>query len=682
MEGMDDIRATFFEECAELLGNAAELLGQLADGSAGDDTLHAIFRAVHSIKGGAGAFGFTRLVEFTHVAETLMDSLRNGRSAPTEEIISLLVRAIDSLGDLVAAEQAGTQLPSNFGAEIVAAMTQAANDGADSPIGQSAGSRAPSAAGAIQSPRQCIIGFAPQPQVFRNGNEPILILTQLARLGEADIQPDLSRLPNLDALDPEDSYLVWTIHLTTIAPEAELREVFEFVEDDCRLTLADAPPPAIAPSPPPAALPAGDATVGPPQAPPDPPPAAARAEKPNQAPSPQTRSIRVDIEKVDRLVNLVGELVITQAVLLEQSSGLSVDQHPDLLRGIEGLSQHARELQESVMAIRAQPVKSVFSRIPRLVRDLAAELGRDVRIIMTGENTEIDKTVIEQLGDPLTHMIRNAIDHGIEPPAERMAAGKPAQGTIHLSAEHRSGRIVIEISDDGRGINRDQVRRKAESKGLIPANANLSDDEITNLIFLPGFSTAEKISNVSGRGVGMDVVKRNVQAMGGRINLESRFGTGSRFTLSLPLTLAILDGMVVAIGRQTYIIPLSNIVENLRPRAGDIRPLVGYGEVLALRGDYISLVPLHGIFGIPGAVTNPCNGIVVIVEGDGGKRLALLVDELIGQQQVVVKSIEENYGSVEGIGGATILGNGRVALILDVSRLRCARPPPAQAQAA
>jgi len=323
-----------------------------------------------------------------------------------------------------------------------------------------------------------------------------------------------------------------------------------------------------------------------------------------------------------------------------------------------------------VMAIRAQPVKSVFARMPRLVREVSAQLGKQARLVTSGENTEIDKTVIEQLSDPLTHLIRNALDHGIENPERRQAKGKPAQGTVQLSAQHRSGRIVIEIRDDGNGIDRERVLAKAREKGLIADNASLGDEEIDNLIFLPGFSTAEAVSNISGRGVGMDVVKRNILALGGRIAIDSRPGAGSCFTLSLPLTLAVLDGMIVSVGRECYVVPLNNIIESLRPRTVDVHPVVGSGDVLAIRGEYAPLVYLHRVFSVPGAVAEPSKGIVVMVETEGGGKVGLVVDDLLGQQQVVVKSLETNYDPVDGIAAATILGNGRVALILDIARLR------------
>ncbi|MBF0372859.1 MAG: chemotaxis protein CheA, partial [Alphaproteobacteria bacterium] len=381
-------------------------------------------------------------------------------------------------------------------------------------------------------------------------------------------------------------------------------------------------------------------------------------------------SIRVDLDKVDRLVNMVGELVITQAMLKALVDQLPTEYATRVAREIEELSHHTRDLQDSVMAVRAQPVKTVFQRVPRLVRQLAAETGKQVRLVTAGENTEIDKTVIEQLGDPLTHMIRNAIDHGIESPEDRIAVGKQPEGTICLSAEHRGGRIVIRIDDDGRGINRERVVEKAIEKGLVAPGATLSDEEIDNLIFAPGFSTASTVSAISGRGVGMDVVKRNIQQLGGRVFIISKPGEGTTFMLTLPLTLAVLDGMIVSVGRETYVLPLANVIESLRPNEADIYRVVSGGEILLLRGEYVPLVPLYKLFHVRGGVDEPAGGVVVVVETEDSGKVGLLVDGLVGQQQVVIKSLEPNYDPVPGIAAATILGNGRVALILDVSSLR------------
>jgi two-component system chemotaxis sensor kinase CheA len=668
--GLDHFRKTYFEECAELLDAAYAHLADLGEQRGDAETLHAIFRAVHSIKGGGGAFGFGRLVAFAHQLETLLDRLRDGRVAATVDIAALLVRATDALSDLVEAARSGD--PAG-GVEREDALCQAlreAADGAPSPAPAELGPPATAvptlATGGATAAARYRIRFVPRAEMFQRANEPLLLVRELKRLGEVRVDADIGRLPDLAALEPEHAYLSWTIEIVTRASRADIEEVFEFVVDDCELgidVIACAPAgPAV-----PAAVDVAAAPTLPPAAEVAT-PAAGRATVAGAQPS-----IRVDVDKVDRVVNLVGELVINQAMLMQLSSGLPPDLCSGLSNGLETLSQQLRELQESVMAIRAQPVKSVFARMPRLVREVAAQLGKDVRLVVTGEATEIDKTVIEQLADPLTHLLRNALDHGIEPPDERESLGKPRQGTVHLSAEHRSGRIVIAVADDGRGIDRARVLAKAKARGIVAPGQVLGDEEIDDLIFLPSFSTAEAVSSISGRGVGMDVVKRNMQALGGRIAVQSRLGAGSLFTLSLPLTLAVLDGMVVAVGAETYIIPLTNIVESLRPAAADIHRMLGRGDVLAIRGDYVPLVHLHRRFAVPGAVTDPCQGIVVIVDGEGEGRVGLVADELVGQQQVVVKSLEANFGPVDGISAATILGTGRVALILDVSRLQDGR---------
>lgn len=659
---LEQFRKTYFEECAELLDALQANLDSLANGSGDDDTLHAIFRSVHSIKGGAGAFGFTALVAFSHVFESLLDAMREHKVPTTADVTQLLLRASDALGDIVNAARADQTLPADFASDILSAMQEVLLGASDEAGALPAQAEAAAPVIDVSGEQRYRIQFTPHSEMLQKANEPLLLVKQLRKLGGLTIEADLSRLPALDALDPEAACLGWTFVLETGAPQSAIHEVFEFVEDDCDLKIellggvardhVETPRQA--------------ASIGTAAA------VAAPANEPaaaTPAPTP-TQSIRVDVDKVDRLVNLVGELVITQAMLTEQGTLLPVDQYPAMLHGIEALAQSARELQESVMAIRAQPVKSVFARMPRVVRDLAATLHKEVRIVTSGEMTEIDKTVIEQLNDPLTHMIRNALDHGIEGPDERAAAGKPRQGTIHLSAAQRSGRIVIEVSDDGRGLNREKVLAKAQDRGLVAPGANLSDEEIDNLIFLPAFSTADVVSNISGRGVGMDVVKRNVQALGGRISVQSRFGHGSKFTLSLPLTLAVVDGMVVSVGKETFILPLTAIIESLRPQPNDIHPVVGRGDVLALRGEYLPLTYLHRCFSIDNAVKDPCKGIVIIVQRDGAGQIGIVVDELLGQQQVVVKSLEANYDAVDGISGATILGNGRVALILDVTHLR------------
>lgn len=709
MSGLDQFKKTYFEECAELLDAASGHLSRIAEGNHSSETLHAVFRAVHSIKGGAGAFGFTKLVSFSHELETVLDRLREGLVAPTHDLVATLQRGIDVLSDIVAAAEAGTEVAPHFGEDVIHALGEAAGASAPGhglaplPSQPPAGGKAAQDGGGNAGYR---IRFVPRTDMLQKANEPLLLVRQLKRLGRLDVEADLSRLPDLFTMQPEEAYLSWTFHLETSAPPSTVEEIFEFVVDDCELTIEPLAEPSDQDGPVPVRAEEigarnelvrhggerrpdaldGDMLLPDRRNSPEevlffgamiaraessaPASLASGGLAEERRPVAASHSIRVDLEKVDRLVNLVGELVITQAMVVQNLSMLPVEQFPALIRGVEELSQHARELQESVMAIRAQPVKSVFQRLPRLVREVAGELGKEVRLITSGENTEIDKTVIERLGDPLTHLIRNALDHGLESPAEREARGKPRQGTISVSAEQRSGRIVIEVIDDGRGINRDLVLAKAQEKGLVAAGAQLGDEEVYNLIFLPGFSTAETVSNISGRGVGMDVVKRNLQAMGGRITIDSRKGLGSRFVLSFPLTLAVLDGMVVGVGPETYILPLANIIESLRPRPQNVHRLVEGGDLLAIRGEYVPLAYLHRVFEVPDAIADPSKGIVILVETEGAGRLGIVVDELLGQQQVVVKSLEANYDSVPGIAGATILGNGRVALILDVIGIR------------
>jgi two-component system chemotaxis sensor kinase CheA len=646
----DHLKDTFFQESTELLDSAYAHLAALAEGQSDDETINAIFRAFHSIKGGGGAFGFDRMVRFAHVLETLLDLLRDGKIPMTRDLGALLVRATDTLSDLINADRTGESLAAGFEDTLLRALDAAA--GADTAAPRHTAAPVPEET-VMQTWR---IDIRPHPGLFANASEPLLLLRELGRIGRSTVTADLDRLPAFENLDPETAYLGWTIDLETDAPRARIEEVFEFVNDQCDLSIQ----------------PCGSAAEHPGPVPPAPAETAVQAvqTEARRPDMPQAaQSVRVDVEKVDRLVNLVGELVINQAMLVQMGALLPSDMCPGLINGLETLSQHLRELQDGVMAIRTQPVRSVFSRMPRLVRELSGQLGKEARLVITGEGTEIDKTVIEQLADPLTHLLRNAIDHGLEPPAERIALGKPPEGRIHLAAEHRSGRIVIEVSDDGRGINRERVLAKARSRGLAAEDAQFADEEIDNLIFHPGLSTSDTVSNVSGRGVGMDVVRRNIQALGGRITVQSRKGTGSRFLLSLPLTLAILDGMIVAVGRESYIVPLTNIVESLRPRRKDIHAVAGSGDVVAIRGEYVPLLYLARHFGVPAAEEDASRGIVVVVENESAGQVGLVVDELLGQQQVVVKSLEANYGYVEGVGGATILGNGRVALILDIASL-------------
>jgi two-component system chemotaxis sensor kinase CheA len=719
-------KATFFEECAELLADVEQHLADLEAGEFENETLHAIFRAVHSIKAGAGAFSFTRLVAFSHKFEYLLDELREGRLDVDTDLVEVLFRGFDVLSDLVGFAQNGEVAEDEYGQDALSRIEQLIEtSGEETPaVASSAVSPSPVApTGNTESQQQVAsssdkkhfrIEFTPREAMYRHANEPLLIIRELKDLGETQTTIDTSRLPSLQAMEAEDAYFSWVFDLWTKFGREEIDEVFEFVIDDCDLTIvtlddseevvevdvsrgadapegdgfgffvdeeeikagavsaapmvakADAPKTAANAAPQddnsnkPAALAADDSDV----------PARRATDKPAvTAGGVKAASIRVDVDRVDRLVNMVGELVITQSMLAQEVDSTQEQTTDRVSNGMEELSMHIRELQENVMSIRMQPVKSVFSRMPRIVRDVSKKLGKKIKLVTVGEDTEVDKTVIEELADPLTHMIRNSLDHGLETPEERVAAGKSEEGTIRLSAEHRGGRIIIEIVDDGRGINRERVFDLAVEKGVIAADAQLSDEEIDNLIFAPGFSTADEVTDLSGRGVGMDVVRRNIQSLGGRVSLQSYPGRGTRFQLTLPLTLAVLDGMIVGVANQKYVIPINSIIETVRPPKEDVDQLVDGAKVVRIRGEYIRIVPTAEIFGLKGGETDPSKGLVILVDTEGGRTVGLLVDELAGQQQVVIKSLETNYKAVDGIASATILGNGSVCLILDIDGL-------------
>ena len=647
MDGMEELRQTFFTECSELLTDMEERLLNLQEEVFDADALNAIFRCAHSIKGGAGAFGFDPIMQFTHMMEALLDEMRSGNMLPTRGSIDTLLRSKDIVVQMLAQAQQNLPIDASLGTAALAEL-KALGDGA----GEAA--PAPEADDEIHVPESTSaektwhIRFAPKPDMFASGNDPWHLLRALNRLGRMAATTDLSRLPQWLDFEPTHCYLAWDIRLETSESRETILDIFEFVQDLTELTLQCDTPEAEAPEPE-SAAPAHTPAEQPEAAPAAPKPAAAPAE-PAAAPaaSSAAATIRVDIEKVDKLVNMVGELVITEAMLRAQSRLAPLEQLPDLLRGLDELSHHTRELQEAVMAVRMQPVKSIFSRMPRIVRDTSAQLGKDVQLILVGENTEVDKTVIEQLGDPLTHMIRNSVDHGIEMPDVREANGKPRLGTIQLSATHRSGRILIEIQDDGAGINRGRVLAKAQEKGLVSKDSILSDEEIDHLVFAPGFSTAEKVTSVSGRGVGMDVVKRNIESLGGTVRITNVPGSGSTFTISLPLTLAILDGMIVRVGPENYIIPITSILETLRPREADLHAVQGHADVLNVRGEFVPLIYLHEVFSVPLAERDPTRALIVLVE-NGSSKMGLVVDELIGQQQVVIKSLEANADPVKGI---------------------------------
>ena len=740
MDPLAAIRDTFFQECEEQLAELETGLLAIEEGDHDPERINAVFRAVHSIKGGAGAFGLEALVRFSHVFETALDEMRSGGLEADDHVLKVMLRAADVLADHVAAARGGPAVQearSAALAEELAALTGAdlsdEGDGEDFDIPfEVVGFNGPDLGlpdlglpdlglpdlpdlggdlpdiGALLQPadeddsgqRTFVIRMKPTRALYAHGNETALLLRELRRLGETRVSMDVSALPALDALEPADGYAAWTVELTTSEDEDAVREVFEFVDGHCELDIrqtghgeTQAPAPVaevLAALPPEIAGPPAEAEVdvaslirqaqaavhellGDEGAAPQP-VVAASAPARTAAPAAATvtaapaATIRVDLERVDRLIDLVGELVINQAVLAQRVADSGLARQTDVAMGLDDLEQLTREIQDSVMAIRAQPVKSVFQRMPRLVREVAAAVGKDVRLVTEGENTEVDKTVIERLSDPITHMIRNAIDHGLESPEKRVAAGKNAEGQVRLAAFHRSGRIVIEVSDDGAGINRPRVKDIAASKGLIDPNTPMSDEEIDNLIFLPGFSTASAVSDISGRGVGMDVVKRSINALGGRISITSTPGKGSVFTMSLPLTLAVLDGMVVSVAGQTLIAPLSAIIETLQPKPHEVKAIGPNAWLMSIRDSFVPMIDVGTALGYRTEPVDPANCVALLVE-EGATRAALLVDAIQGQRQVVIKSLEANYRHVVGIAAATILGDGRVALILDVDAI-------------
>ena len=655
---MKQFHQAFFEESFEGLQAMEAALLTLDPDTADNETVNTIFRAAHSIKGGAGTFGFSDIASFTHDLETLLDQVRAGQRVPDGPLTDLVLRSVDVLRDMLEGARDGREADVAHAAELrgeIQDMLKQDGGGTPQPL---------AAAADMATPSGWIIRFKPHRDIMLTGNDPLRILRELARLGEATIEVDASELPSYPDVDPEQCYLRWTIGLQGEVSENDIREVFAWVEDECELSIEA----RAASAPAQAALEPDVATD---DSAPAPTPKTAATARPAPA-SKDGGSIRVATEKIDQLINLVGELVITQSMLEQTARALDPVTNELLLSGLSELERNTRHLQEAVMSTRMLPVDFVFSRFPRVVRDTATRLGKQVALQTSGEGAELDKGVIEKIVDPLNHIVRNAIDHGIEMPAEREAAGKPAQASIQLSAWHQGGHIAIQVSDDGKGLNRDKILSKARDAGMnLPDN--LPDSEVWQLIFAPGLSTAAEVTDISGRGVGMDVVRRNIQSLGGTVDIESQAGVGTRVTIRLPLTLAILDGMSVRVGEEIYILPLNSVVESLQPQLGDVKSMAGSARLMQVRGEFLPLLSLRELFGVAGQDLPLDQGIVVIAEAEG-RQVALIVDELVGQQQVVIKSLERNYRRVGGISGATILGDGRVALILDVGEVIRSRP--------
>ncbi|WP_175665511.1 chemotaxis protein CheA [Burkholderia ambifaria] len=721
---------TFFDEADELLAQMEQLLLNLDVGSPDPEDLAAIFRAAHSIKGGAATFGFSALTETTHILESLLDRARNHELTLTKEMVDAFLETKDVLSDQLVDYRASAEPDAAAAATICAKLERLkAESGAGAPA---AADVAPAAPAVVAAPAP-----APAPAAGSNGAPDHVVEQAVAAAHPAaDVGADGPHLKiTLVGVDPKDQALLTeelgnlgrivgreeagadlTLWLESDVSSDDITAVCCFVIDDSQIRIARGTAPAApaAPAAAPAAEPLATPAAAPAAAPepaarvevfaqapgatpaaaaPQAQPSAAAQAAPQPAPQPHAEpaapaaahhddkrprpagaaagaegsSIRVGVEKVDQLINLVGELVITQAMLAETASAFDPALHDRLFNGMAQLERNARDLQEAVMSIRMMPMDYVFSRFPRLVRDLAGKLGKQVELVTFGQATELDKSLIERIIDPLTHLVRNSLDHGIETVDKRVAAGKDAVGQLVLSAAHHGGNIVIEVSDDGGGLNRERILAKAAKQGMQVSD-NISDDEVWQLIFAPGFSTAETVTDVSGRGVGMDVVKRNIQSMGGHVEISSQAGRGTTTRIVLPLTLAILDGMSVKVGSEIFILPLNFVMESLQPSNDDIYT-VGNGErVVRVRGEYLPLVALHEVFSVEDARTDPTQGIVTIMETEG-RRFAMLIDELVGQQQVVVKNLETNYRKVHGISAATILGDGSVALIVDVAAL-------------
>jgi len=706
----------FFEESSELLADMETCLLRLDVNSPDLEDLNAIFRAAHSIKGGAGTFGFTDMTEMTHMLESLLDKLRKGELEVRSEMIDAFLKA----GDVIKAQLAGHRGEGQADPIVAAAVCEELKRLSDE----------------TQAPTKELTNPATNTEIVRveakvaevevstiDDSSRLTYRIEFSGSGMSDatlenLFANLKQLGNLESLTPANVIDLCKLKLTTDKSEEDIWETLAFVVDPATLiivvdslnkneataiepdktnsvsidakSIVDEDEFSMTDMPP---APGYGFFPGAPAAPKDIDDAESSLNSPQQlsannskneanatlnkssskantgaaAPVSETSSIRVSIEKVDQMINLVGELVITQAMLAQTASQFDPVVFEKLHSGMNQLERNTRDLQESVMSIRMMPISFVFSRYPRVVRDLASKLNKRVELKTVGENTELDKGLIEKIADPLTHLVRNSLDHGIEVPEKRTAAGKPAQGTITLRAFHQGGSIVIEVSDDGAGLNRGKILSKARERGL-PVHDGMTDQEVWLLIFEAGFSTADTVTDVSGRGVGMDVVKRNIQGMGGRIDIESAFGVGTRISIRLPLTLAILDGLSVAVGGQMFIVPLNYIIESLQPTAADIKTVSGHGRVVQVRGEYLPVIALHEIFNLRPNVTEVHEGILVILEAEGHKA-ALFVDDLVGQHQVVIKSLESNYRRVQGVSGATIMGDGKVALILDTAAL-------------
>jgi two-component system chemotaxis sensor kinase CheA len=684
MAGQDSFRDLFFEEAEDLLGALSDDVARLKSGERDNEIVHAIFRAVHSIKGSAGAFALDHLVGFAHRFETLLDAVRSDRLPLTADLLRIIERSVDHLSVLVEAARTDRVIDPALSAAALATLDTGLGSVPAAPPPEPVAEPEPlftfaplvldlDAVDEVPSIRNYTIRFRPHPTLYDSGHETALLIANLAELGTLQSNLDLSTLPEWSSPEVLEPALDWVIRLETSAGRAAIDEVFEFVEGLCDLSIVedaaqDAQPETVeaGPEDDPVSLdlfaPDAQITDLPSSLPAAPVPTSSASAPDGSAPRP---TLRVDLDRIERLFNAVGELIINQSMIAQRVDDLQLHHDPDMGAHVESYRLLARDIQEAVMAIRAQPVKPLFQRMSRIVREAAEGTGKQAQLVMLGEATEVDKTVVERLADPLTHMVRNSVDHGLESPERRIAAGKDPVGTIWLSAAHRSGSVVITIRDDGAGLDREKVLHVAVSKGLVPAGAELSETEIDNLIFLPGFSTASATSLLSGRGVGLDVVRTAVQALGGRVGITSRPGKGTEFTIGLPLTLAVLDGMLISVGGTSMIVPIAAVLETIRPLPGDVQQIGPEERLLSIRGRFVPIIDLAETLGFSRATSDDSTMLLLLVETEARGTCALLVDRVHDQRQVVIKGLEGNYGQVAGVSAATVLGDGQIALILD-----------------
>lgn len=625
----------FFEDSIEKINEVEQLLLHIDLNHIDQETIESIFRCAHSIKGSSGMFDFTQITHFTHILENYLEKIQSHEKTLTQKSVDVLLQCFDCLYTMINNEQQHKESNNSDVIKLEGVLNDLANDSSDKPI-------AIEKTATNSDLLSWKIYFKPNLKIFQNGDDPLRILRSLKEIGNFSCQIDLTHLQSIDKFYPDECYLAWNILLETTMQENEIRQyAFEWVEDESAISFQRCETSQVHEK------------------------LAIDSIETVTATKHQDLSIRVNIDKVDELINIVGELVITQLMLTQLSNELDLTQAEDFAKSLAQLETNCRKLQDNVMSIRMLPISNIFNRFPRMVHDLSQSTGKIVELRMNGESTELDKTILEKIIDPLVHLVRNALDHGLETASERKQHGKPEVGILQLNAYHRGSNIIIEISDDGKGLDPEKIRSKAIDKGLISESQSISNEELQSLIFVPGFSTAEKVTDISGRGIGMDVVRSNIESLGGKVSIKSTLGKGTTFNITLPLTLAIAEGQLVRVGDTILIIPLVNMLETIQIKKSLINKLGNQLEVYNLRGQYIPIIRLYDLFNIKVNDYELDNHFLVIIEYEQNA-YGILIDELLHLQQVVIKSIENNYGQIQGISGATILGDGKVALILDV----------------